>query len=756
MWMDIVILLLVWCCCSLVCCQETPDKKVIYLLSLLPYYNTDPSISPSFDGGQNIQPALELAQDQINNSSTLLENYTLKLVFAQDGCNIMSVATLSYVMEAFSGRGRLTGIVGPTCSASTIELSSLTNRTPLNLVTVHDAGSPTLADRTRYPFMLGTLGSAESFLQGLVNLLKRAQWKRVAVLYDDSRAFYLYIQRNLFAKIQQLNDTRVKLLSPVSPTFIPLAAFEQSHLRITFVLCHAALSRKIICLSFNRSRIYSAHQWVFVGHQLEDLLQPIEFVFDGIHYNCSMSDMATALEMSLLLTYSLKTANESMQLVSNISYEEYLHYYTEYREKYNREDIRASARNSTYTFWAANVYDTVWAWALVLDSLTKTQESFEAGSDYGNLQQSEMIVEQFYRTRFQGVSGEISFDRDTGYTNRAVDITQVRNATPHSDQGQESTEFIFIQDSFPSTVRENSVLTSITASVIIIQISVVAALHILTVIYRKRPSIKASSLKLLHISYIGAYMVGLGSFLYFLFLAAYFPIKFRPYFCQLLWGWCLPIGFILTMVPVAMRTWRIYRIFKHYLNPGPFISNPILIGCVVVLFFPVLVVSTTWNVIDPFRVEKIFGERISTTGVQVKEECNCTYYYVWLALILAYLTAILLLLSIFSLLTRNIANRSFATTALRVLAYIMTASFLLGFPLFYLLNVVTFNSNYATAVFAIHINFMVTAFIACVFVPPVLPILQSLRQKMRKSSITSVSSATVFISPYHPMQDPKH
>ena len=107
------------------------------------------------------------------------------------------------------------------------------------------------------------------------------------------------------------------------------------------------------------------------------------------------------------------------------------------------EDIRASARNSTYTFWAANVYDTVWAWALVLDNLTKTQESFEVGSDYGNLQQSEMIVEQFYRTRFQGVSGEISSDRDTGYTNRAVDITQVRNATPHSDQGQESTEFIF-------------------------------------------------------------------------------------------------------------------------------------------------------------------------------------------------------------------------------------------------------------------------------------------------------------------------
>ena len=76
-----------------------------------------------------------------------------------------------------------------------------------------------------------------------------------------------------------------------------------------------------------------------------------------------------------------------MQLVvSNISYEEYLHYYTEYREKYNREDIRASARNSAYTFWAANVYDTVWA-----SCPRQSHKNFEFGSDYGNMQQSEMM-----------------------------------------------------------------------------------------------------------------------------------------------------------------------------------------------------------------------------------------------------------------------------------------------------------------------------------------------------------------------------
>lgn len=117
------------------------------------------------------------------------------------------------------------------------------------------------------------------------------------------------------------------------------------------------------------------------------------FTIDRIRYSCTRSDMATALEMSILLTYSLTPSDDAM-LISNTTYSDYLQHYAEYRDRYNREAPRAS--NATYTFWATYLYDSVWAWALVLDNLTKTQDSFELGTHYGNLEHSDMIVEQFY------------------------------------------------------------------------------------------------------------------------------------------------------------------------------------------------------------------------------------------------------------------------------------------------------------------------------------------------------------------------
>lgn len=327
------------------------------------------------------------------------------------------------------------------------------------------------------------------------------------------------------------------------------------------------------------------------------------------------------------------------------------------------------------------------------------------------------------------MSGEISFDRETGYTDRAVDMAQIRTNELASYQVQNVTEFIFISDSFPSNVRESRVVVILAVIVAIVQVLLTLTFHVLTVIYRKQPSLKASSLKLLHISYAGVYIVALGLLAYFFYLAARLPDKIRHYFCQLLWGWCMPVGFMLSTAPVAMRTWRVYRIFKHYLNPGPLISDPILIGGIVTLTLPVLTVSIVWTAIDAFRVEKTF--EISGM-VRVKEECTCTHYYVWHGIMLTYLTVALVLLAIFSLLTRNISNRSFATTALRVLAYILTVAFLLGFPLFYLTTFSSFNPDYGLAIFIIQMNFMLAVFIACVFVPPLLPIFQSLKQRVRR------------------------
>lgn len=733
--------------------SQAPEKKVIYLLTLLPYYKPKlkPALNPSWDAGADIQPVMDLAKDQINNDSSLLENYSLELVHADGACNLFAITAQSFVEEAFNPERaeKLAGIIGPGCSVSTISLSQLTNRSELGLVMVHSAGSPTLANSTEYQYLLGILGSTENFVKGFKHLLTVTRWKRIGVLYDDSRLFYLNTKRLFIKELPE--SVNVEFLSPVSFTFIPLEAVKEQQLRVVFILCPIELSRRILCLSYNNSQIYSNYQLVFVSQILEHLLEPTEFEYDGVSYSCSKDNMATALEMTFLLRYNLNTSDESL-LVSNTSYSDYLRDYEKYREVYNTRSTRD--RDSVYTYWATIFYDAVWAWALVLDNLTKTDSNFEVNiGGYGNLNQTEKIVEQFYRTSFYGASGEISFDRHTTFTEHSTDLIQVRSgsAIRLASIGEDmilnhSTEFEFISDSFPLiNIRENPILAGFFTFIEALQLFVVVILQIFSVVYRNRASIKASSPKLLHMSYAGVYLVVAGVLIFTCrFAIPSNNIEWHHYFCQLLWGWCLPIGFILSFGPVAMRTWRIYRIFKHYLNPGPLISNPVLFAGTGLLLSVVVVMAIIWIAIDPFQTIHLkieVEDEMGTIIVHVISFCDCTYYFYWLGIFMSYLVGVLIVVTIFSLLTRNIGNPSFTTTALRVLSYIMTLLFLLGFPLYYLVNFLhPSNLDHSFAVLGVLMNLMLAVFILCVFVPPLLPVLRTLRKKVRKISLASMQT----------------
>ena len=316
-------------CCYLVvsCCYARLNN--IYLLTMLPYPQEDPDFQPSWLEGDNIRPALELAKDQINNSSSLLQNYTLHLVHADGGCEFVTTTAISFVREVFeqSVKKRMAGIIGPGCSFSTTALGKLTNRTELKLVHVHGAGDPKLADRARYPYMLGTLGLTDNFVKGFLYLMNSADWKNVGVFYDNSQIDHV---RTTTLLMEYFNAS---LVQSVSNTFIPLSEIQQHRLRVTVVLCPLVLTRQILCLAYHSDMIYESYQWVIMVQLLKELLQPVKFVYDGEHYNCSIESMAVVLQYALLLNYKF-TPTYNANLVSNTTYEQFLVYYKQYREAY--------------------------------------------------------------------------------------------------------------------------------------------------------------------------------------------------------------------------------------------------------------------------------------------------------------------------------------------------------------------------------------------------------------------------------------
>ena len=97
---SVALLVIVLICQSLLVTSE--NKTKIYLLTLLPYYNPDPSLDPAWNEGDNIQPAMELAKDQINSNPSILENYTLELIHAHSGCDIQVEIEYSFIKKKLS------------------------------------------------------------------------------------------------------------------------------------------------------------------------------------------------------------------------------------------------------------------------------------------------------------------------------------------------------------------------------------------------------------------------------------------------------------------------------------------------------------------------------------------------------------------------------------------------------------------------------------------------------------------------------
>ena len=705
------------------------NKSLICLLTLLPYYNPDPSLNPVWTGGDNIQPAMELAKDQINSNPSILENYTLELIHAQSGCDKVLETRYSFSKEAFprnnSSVRRLTGIIGPGCSSSSIALAPLTNRAEIGLVMVHVTSSPILANRIRYPFLLSTLGLIDTFVDGFDYLLKKANWNRVAILYDDSNSIFRKTRQKLG---MLLSSNEVAELDPsllASLNSIPLKEIQKSLVRIIFVMCQLQLSLRTICLSQKRNMTYDKYQWVFMTNTLDELVQAVDFTYRGVHYNCSEKDMAEALEKSFLLIYDVEQDND-VPLVSNITFDQYLQKYKTYRDQYNqRTDITTK---SNYSHLATPYYDAVWAWALVLDNLTKTNASFDVnGGYYGNLDHSRMMVEQFYQTLFQGASGEIEFNRDTGFTQHNLNIFQIRNGTEEQVAiiGKyyinNITEPMFIPDTFPYIEVRNSKALAVSFNLITaIQFLIVVILHVATVINLKQPSIKASSPRLFHITYTGVYIVALGAFTWTLFSAASIRLDLFGAFCQFFWAWCLPIGFTLSFGPVAMRTWRIYRIFVHYDNPGPLISDPILFCGVLLLLLVDVIIAVIWTVLDTQQTQYFFDKNL----LKRKAVCACVCEHnkiLWLSIIVLYKVGLFIIVTVLALLTRGITIKSFATTALRVFVYVMTLFSLLGFSLYFIFAF-NINPNYDFVTISLLLNSIITLFIVCIFIPPLVPV----------------------------------
>ena len=125
--------------------------------------------------------------------------------------------------------------------------------------------------------------------------------------------------------------------------------------------------------------------------------------------------------------------------------------------------------------------------------------------------------------------------------------------------------------------------------------------------------------------------------------------------------------------------------------------------------------------------------------MKARFSCNSEYHNYWLGLIFSYKILTLLSVTIFAILTRRIANRSYATTSLRVFIYLYSAVFTFGFTLYYLIVFLDLDdamSTFSLITLVVLLQSMTILFIVFIFVPPLFPIFKTHQAKLFKAFIS--------------------
>ena len=733
------------------------DIATLNILALGPYPGR---IHPSWAGGPALIPAAQLAADLINNHSSLLPGYHLNIVPVDSGCNYIGtlyVNVFEKILDAYcSTLGSTTvGIVGPGCSEATLNLAPLIIRNELNLMQISIATTPEInGSDSRYDNTFRTVSSALKFVDTFRSLLDRTRWRRFAVLYDHRRRYHTELYRE-FKKSYMSQG----IYSSGIDEFLLEGVFNtlnHDRIRVIFVFAGQKAARNILCVAYNKSKIFPTHQWIFTERGVSDFNESISVN----HIKCSKEEMVTALNGVILSEFQFRREDNDTKTISNITFDEYENKYNEYFEKHLRKrDINKSNVTVGAEQYALPYFDAVWALALSLNSsleeldeqnLTLFRYCYNKSSMCASKRVGDVIRTHIEALKFEGMSGTIEYDSQTRSIAPSVGIkvTQFNSheAVPvclHENQSMTcNTSFnhdaVIIKDEFIAIIRKPplglGVFILIVAFVMLIA---VALLQLLFLYYSDKRSIKASSPTLNNLIFSGNY-ISLVSVLSYTSKETFVDsVHQRSVHYGVLCStvmWCNVFAITLVFGTLCVKTWRIYRIFGFFRQGRVrYVSDGILVSFVVLLLLIDLVYLLAWNLISPWQI----NDDISTSGDHLINLyiCNCDKLIYWLVPLVAYKGVLAAVVVYLSILIRRIKRKEFDFSKYMIaLIYILLLLYAVLLPIHILfITTIPILSFLAQNVLA-----LATVYASCVllFLPPLRLVWTNQRTSLSRFSKT--------------------
>ncbi len=702
-------------------------------------------VGNGWQAGPALYPATRLAIEHINANIDVLPDYNLQYVEADTACSATSQTATSLVRDVFQNveTNQIVGIIGPGCSEAALAVSELVDRDKLSLLHITQGNNPQLEEAERIN-TFASVSSALFYVESFITLMKINNWTRIATLVDVSRN-YFKVTHARFRKEISHNDYEVVTSNSITVTgnfaLIPLEPILEAKARVIFVFAQKPVAAILICAAYRRNMIYPNYQWIFHDRKESDFYNNVSsFILEREHMSCTEQEMRKASRGIILNLFDLEIDAEDMVLGRfNKSYNQYKKEYKKKQEEYKRE----TGQEKGFTSYANSYYDAVWALALAIDDASKNGLNLESYR-YGQRNETELIRDALFSVVFVGFSGKICFRNETRSPRSFIDVYYLNGETSvplgkfndSADTAQqklpiENHESYFISDKY--SVKYNTLNQGFGAVIILLTIiisGVTIVLQWANIFWSSYHSIKATSPNINHLIFSGCYL--------FMIACAILTVQgtfilgntrassiVYSVLCNTL-TWCFCLGYSLIFGTVCAKTWRVYRLFKHFQNqsPGICLGDDYLILHVMILLGLDIVICLSWNVIDPWVHTVSTDTRFRAEQfIIMRSQCVCKHSESWIPAMILYKGAVTVALVVLSILNRKVKRKNFQhTRKVNILIYGTTLIACVALPLYFLLGA----QNVYIGFMLLFLVVMTTELLCLlvIFLPPVLPIVR--------------------------------
>ena len=657
--------------------------------------------------------AAELAVDLINNRSDILPGYTLELLKREGGCTTFNY--VSFFQDLIYSNKKVVGIVGPGCAESSNAVGFQIAKSNLSMMSVGLSSTLQTEVLTNSFSLLNPMDYAHALLK----MIKNNDWTRLLVVYDITSNYYKNIFNYFREKLPENVDLKHQPLhsSTLNDPDKPGRACID-HPRIFIVIAETNLTAGIMCwfrTNYGRAFSYPNFQYVIVGHEMD------EIVDSAIACNSSIS-IRDQLKGAIFLRHNPNTTTSTT--VSGLSFEQFNDEYSRRITKFNQNQSNSNILNTS--FYGSFYFDAVWTQVLALNVTIRNGFNL-SDYRYGNTDFSNEIRENLLSLNFTGISGQVKFNESSRFVNRIVDIYQVKNSSMRRLEYYDRMEdriHIYGNDSIHyinskfRTVIDKMFLGIVLFIVITLLASALIALQTVTFVYKNHHSIKATSPNLRHLSYIGCYLILVGCFL--TTVSNYCKTNtFNPCLINHWAEFFIGTGSVLLFSTLTSISFRMYRIFVHYMHPGKFIQDSWLIGFTLVATGLYLLCTISgYALAHPEAIIKCISIDEEEMVMIIKITCEHRYGFYKL-LMLVFPLGLTVSACMFSLLSnRKVTIKKFRTTSVTILSYIFFLVVIIS-TLFYILKL---PKNPEVEVTLVIHTILACSCIVFLYLPPAWPI----------------------------------